>query len=86
MVAGRSSQATAILATSVGIGFGPGVCQQVGMIADDLNLRASLKATLLEMEMGIAILSSLQEAWPIVRVSLIVMVKSTLGLKEPRHI
>ena len=86
MAAGMASQAIATIATSVGIGFATGVCQQVDIIADAVNLRASRNATLLDMERGIAILSILQETEPILRDSFIIMEKMILGLKEPPHI
>ena len=56
MAAGMASQAIATIAISVVIGFAPDTFQQVDIIADALNLRASLKATLLDMERAIAIL------------------------------
>ena len=56
MAAGMASQAIVTIAISVVIGFAPDACQKVYIVADALNLRASLKATLLDMEKGIAIL------------------------------
>ena len=87
-VTGTADQVIVTTALAADIGFAPGVCLKVDITANNLNLRASQKATSwnLEMEMATVTLSTLRGTWPIVKGSFIILVKMILGLRKPHQI
>ena len=87
-VAGTANHNIVATARAAAIGFAPGVCLMVDIIANNVNLRASRKVTSwnLDMEMATITLSTPRVTWPIVKVSFIILEKMTPGLRELHQI